>query len=35
MDHVENCVENHIKYFKCVENHVENFKAWVLLQKKA
>ena len=23
MNHVENCVENHVKYFKV---HVENFK---------
>ena len=35
MNHVENCVEDHIKYFKSVENHIENFKAWVVLQKKA
>ena len=35
MSHVENCVEDHVKYSKCVENHIENFKAWVVLQKKA
>ena len=36
MNHVENCVEDHVKFFlKCVENHIENFKAWVVLQKKA
>ena len=36
MNHVENCVEDHVKYFKvCWIKKIENFKAWVVLQKKA
>ena len=26
MNHVKNCVENHVKISRYVENHVENFK---------